>query len=227
MDEEKKEEITNQAEEIKKETVETAKKVKESVKNVNIKDETLKTKGFIGEMFKNPLKKMQEIAKEDTKYIKTAIFILVIWTIAVFIKSTYATIYYWGFGRVWINILDVLKDILAPAVGVLAASVILFVLNNHHKKSLTSIISTVTAAQLPLAIAAVISLLTLFSREFTKITVAINGLCLAISTVLAYFGYKALFNEKEDETFIKKFAVIQVIYCIAYIVLTFLGIYIY
>ena len=44
---EKKEESSNQAEEIKKETMETAKKVKESVKDVNIKDETTGKTEFI------------------------------------------------------------------------------------------------------------------------------------------------------------------------------------
>lgn len=222
----KKEEISNQAEEIKKETSETIKQVKDTVKNVNIKDETIKTKGFIGEMFKNPLEKIKEIAKEDSKYFKTAIFILIIWTIAVFIKSTYSTIYYWGFSRVWTNILDVLKNILAPALGILAYSIIIFVLNKKNKKSLTSVISTVTLAQLPLAIASVISLLTIFSYEFTKIIVAFTGLCAVISIILAYFGYKEILNEKEDSIFIKKFILIQVIYYIVYIVLTFLGIYI-
>lgn len=222
----KKEEITSQAEEIKKETSETIKQVKDTVKNVNIKDETMKTKGFIAEMFKNPLSKIKDIAKEESKYFKTAIFILIIWTIAVFIKSTYSTIYYWGFSRVWTNILDVLKDILAPALGILAYSIVIFVLNKKNNKSLTSVISTVTLVQLPLAIASVISLLTIFSYEFTKITVAFTSLCAVISIILAYFGYKEIFNEKEDSKFIKKFILIQVIYYIIYIILTFLGIYI-
>ena len=130
---EKKKEIANQAEEVKKETVETAKKVKETVKNVNIKDETIKTKGFIGEMFKNPINKIKEIAKEDSKYFKTAIFILIIWTIAVFIKATYSTIYYWGFSRVFTNILDVLKSILAPVLGIIVYSVVIFVINKKNK----------------------------------------------------------------------------------------------
>lgn len=224
---EKKNEIANQAEEVKKETVETAKKVKETVKNVNIKDETIKTKGFIGEMFKNPINKIKEIAKEDSKYFKTAIFVLIIWTIAVFIKATYSTIYYWGFSRVFTNILDVLKSILAPVLGIIVYSVAIFVLNKKSKKSLTSIISTVTATQLPLAIASILSLLTIFSYEFTKIITAFTGLCAVITIILSYFGYREIFNQEDDEKFIKKFILIQVIYYIVYIIFTFLGIYIY
>ena len=224
---EKKEEISNQAEEVKKETFKTANDVKESVKNVNIKDETLKTKGFIGEMFKNTIDKIREIAKEDSKYFKTALFILVIWTIAVFITSSYSTIYYWGFARIFSNILNVLKEILVPIVGVLVLSLIIFVLNKNNKKSLTSIISTVTATRLPLAISSVVSILTLFSRNFAKVTHSFDALCTVITIVLSYFGFKEIFNEKDNNKFTKKFVLIQVIYYLVAIVLTFLEIYIY
>ena len=205
---EKKEEISNQAEEVKKETFKTANDIKESVKNVNIKDETLKTKGFIGEMFKNPIDKIREIAKEDSKYFKTALFILVIWTIAVFITSSYSTIYYWGFARIFSNILNVLKEILVPIVGVLVLSLIIFVLNKNNKKSLTSIISTVTATRLPLAISSVVSILTLFSRNFAKVTHSFDALCTVITIVLSYFGFKEIFNEKDNNKFTKKFYIL-------------------
>ena len=221
------EEISNQAEEVKKETVETVKKVKETVKNVNFKDETKKAKSFIGEMFKNPIEKIKEITNEDTKYLKTAIFVLVVWIIAIFIKATYSTVYYWGFSRVFSNIVDVLKDIIAPILGILVYSVIIFVLNKNNKKSLTSVISTVTLTQLPLVFASVLSLATIFSYEFTKITVAFSELCSVITIVLSYFAYKEIFKENDDSKFIKKFALIELIYFVVYIVLTFLGIYIY
>ena len=224
---EKKEEISNQAEEVKKETFKTANDIKESVKNVNIKDETLKTKGFIGEMFKNPIDKIREIAKEDSKYFKTALFVLAIWTIAVFITSSYSTIYYWGFARIFSNILNVLKEILVQIVGVLVLSLIIFILNKNNKKSLTSIISTVTATRLPLAISSVVSILTLFSRNFAKVTHSFDALCTVITIVLSYFGFKEIFNEKDNNKFTKKFVLIQVIYYLVAIVLTFLEIYIY
>lgn len=217
---EEKEKFSNQAEEVKKETVET-------VKNVNIKDETIKTKGFIVEMFKSPLSKMEEIANENSKYFKTAIFILVVWILAIFIKTTFSTIYYWGFSRVFENIITVLKNILVPFISVIVYSLIIFVLNKDNKKSLTNIISTVTTTKLPLAIASVVSILTLFSYEFTKITVAFTNLCTIITVILSYFGYKYLFNKTEDDKFIKKFVLIEVIYFVIYIVFAFFEIYIY
>lgn len=224
---EKKEEFSNKAEEMKKETIETAKKVKETIKNVNVKEETSKAKGFVVELFKDPIEKIKEIANADNKYFKTALFILIIWVITIFIKSTYSTIYYWGFARVWSNILDVLKNILAPVLGILAYTIIIFIFNKKNKKSLTSVISTVTATQLPLVVASLASLLTIFSHDIIKITTAFTKLCTIITIVLSYFAYKEIFAEKEDNKFVKKFALIQAIFFIVYIVMTFLGIYIY
>ena len=97
-------------ENLKNETSETAKKLKESFKTTKIKEETKATKGLAIEMFKNPLEKIKEVADNNSgKYFKTALFLIILWTIVVLIGSTYSTIYYWGFSKVFSNILNVLK----------------------------------------------------------------------------------------------------------------------
>lgn len=215
------------AENFKKETVETAKKVKESIKDTNIKEETKKTKGFLIEMFKNPLEKIKQVANDkENSFLKTAIILVIIWTAIVFIDSTYSTIYYWRFSRVFKHILDVLKDILAPALGILVYSIIILVLNKKNKRSLTTIISTVTITQIPLIISELVSLLTIISSNITAITIPFAKVCSIISIILGYFGFKYLFEEDEDKVFIKKYTLIQVIYYVAYIVIKLLGIYI-
>lgn len=224
---EKEEKISIDTENLKNETVETAKKVKETIKETNIKEETKKAKGFLVEMFKNPLEKIKEVANDNSNnFFKTAIILVIIWTVAVFIDSTYSTIYYWGFSRVFKNILDVLKDILAPAIGILVYALIALVLNKKSKKSLTTIISTVTITQIPLIISALISLLTIISSNITTITIPFYNVCSVISVVLGYFGFKYIFEEDDDKIFIKKYALIQIIYYVTYIVIKLLGIYI-
>lgn len=224
---EKEEKFSIDAENLKNETVETAKKLKESVKGTNIKEETKATKGFILEMLKNPLEKVKEVATDNSgKYLKTAIFLIVIWTILVFISSTYSTIYYWGFSRVFSNILSVLKKILAPALGILVYSVVVLIMNKNNKKSLTDVISTVTITQLPLMVASLVSLLTIISSKISTVTSPFRALCEIVAIVLGYFGFKNLFNEENDSTFIKKYVLIQLIYHVAYIVIGLLGIYI-
>lgn len=215
------------AENLKNETVETAKKVKETIKGTNIKEETKTTKNFIVDMFKNPLEKIKEVASDNSnKFFKTAIVLVIVWTILIFIGSTYSTIYYWGFARVFKNIVTVLKDILAPAIGILVYSVIVLILNNKNKKSLPTVISTVTITQIPLIISALVSLLTIISSNILLITKPFASLCSTVAIILGYFGFKNLFGEEGSKTFIKKYVVIQAIYYVAYILIGLLGIYI-
>lgn len=214
-------------ENLKKETVETAKKVKESMKGTNIKEETKATKGFIVEMFKKPLEKIKDVANDNSgKFFKTAIFLIIAWTVIVFVESCYSTIYYWGFSRVFSKLLSVLKDILAPAIGIFVYSVIVLVLNKKNKKSLTTAISTVTITQLPTIVASLVSLLTIISSNISIITIPFAKLCSVVSVILGYFGFKNLFGEDDDKAFIKKYVLIQAIYYVAYIVIKLLGIYI-
>ena len=204
----------------------TAKKVKETIKGTNIKEETKTTKNFIIDMFKNPLEKIKEVANDDSnKFFKTAIILVIAWTILIFIGSTYSTIYYWGFSRVFKNILTVLKEILAPAIGILVYSVIVLVLNKKNKKSLPTIISTVTITQIPLMLATLVSLLTIISSKISTVTSPFAALCETVAIVLGFFGFKYLFEE-ECKTFIKKYVVIQLVYQVCYVVIGLLEIYI-
>ena len=227
MEEKKEEKFSVDTDNLKNETVETAKKLKESMKGANIKEETKATKSFIVEMFKNPLEKIKEVSLDtSSKFFKTAIFLVIIWTIIVFIDSTYSTIYYWGFSRVFSKILSVLKEVLAPAIGILVSSLIVLILNKQNKKSLTTIISTITITKLPLIVSSLVSLLTIISTNISTITTPFAKLCSVISVVLGYFGFKSLLGEDDDKLFIKKYILIQIIYYIAYIVIKLLGIYI-
>ena len=225
--EEKEEKFKVDTENLKNETVETAKKVKESMKGANIKEETNNAKNFVVEMFKNPIEKIIEVANDNTaKFFKTAIFLIIIWTILVFVSSTYTTIYYWGFSRVFANILSVLKKILAPAVGILVYSLIALILNKDNKKSLPTVISTITITQLPLIAASLVSLLTIISSKISIVTSPFSALCSTVAVVLGFFGLKNLFGAEDGKSFIKKYVLIQLIYQVAYVVIGLLGIYI-
>lgn len=224
--EENNEKFSIDTENLKNETVETAKKVKESVKGANIKEETKATKGFLVEMFKNPLETIKEVAQNNSgKYFKTALFLVILWTVLIFIGSTYSTIHYWGFSRVFANILSVLKRILAPALGILVYSIIALVMNKNNKKSLIDVISTVTITQIPFMLATLVSLLTIISSKISIVTSPFAALCQTIAIVLGFFGFKYLFEE-ECKTFIKKYVVIQLVYQVCYVVIGLLGIYI-
>ena len=224
---EKEDKISKDTENLKNETVETAKKLKESIKETDIKQETLATKGVIVEMVKNPLEKIKEIANNtSTKYLKTALLLIILWTLIVFIDSSHTTIHFYGFSRVFTNLLNVLKEILAPACGIIVYSLIVLCMNHKNKKPLSAIISTITITQLPLMIASLVSLFTIISSRISLITTPFAQLCSVVSIVLGYFGFKNLLSEEKSKDFIKKYVLIQTIYFVVAILFSLLEIYI-
>ena len=119
-------------EEIKKETVETAKQVKESIKNVDIKNDAKEATGFISAMLKDPFAKIKEIVDDkENKNLKIAIIFIIIWTAAVAIKA-FAT-KYWSFNAifntVFKNMLSVVKVSIVPILSILVLSGIVYFMN--------------------------------------------------------------------------------------------------
>lgn len=212
--------------EIKKETTNTINEVKETVKKVDIKKESKQTKNFVVDFVKNPIEKIKEIAQDtENKYLITTIFIIVLWIILICISSIsiYSHFFKYNF---WDNTLSVIKDMVAPVLGILVMSLIAFLMNKDNKKTLIANINTITATKIPLFIAAIVNLLRLLQLRDTTIITTFFGFCSVISTVLLYFGLKELFGEKEDNKFIKKFLIIEAIFYVVYFVISYLGIYI-
>lgn len=216
-------------EEIKKETVETAKQVKDSIKNVDIKNDAKEATGFVSAMFKDPFAKIKEIVEDkENKNLKLAIIFIAIWTVAVFIKSF--TTKYWTFtgifNNVFKNILSLVKVSIAPILAILVLSAIVYFMNKNEKKSLATIITSITIAKIPTIFASVVNLLTIFSASAYKITSPIASLCSVVTTILTYFTIKAIFKEEQNSKFLKTFVIIEAIYYVAYLIISFLEIYI-
>lgn len=173
-------------------------------------------------MFRNPLGKINEIAKDSTnKNFKTAIIIVAIWAIIVLVKSISTLSKY---REVWDNVLIVIKTTIAPILEIIVLSVIVFIMNKKSKKSLIIVLTTMATAYVPVILAAIVSLLTLISYSAYKITSPIAALGSVITTVLTYFGMKSLFEETENATFIKKFVLIEAIYILVAFIVSYLGI---
>ena len=196
---------TSRSEELKKEATETVNQVKETIKKVDIKKDSVETKGFIIDMFKNPLKKMQQIVNRNTgKSLTYAIIILIIWVVAELVNKSFS------FGHVWKY----------SNIG------IIFIMNKNSKKKLTTIITVVIAASIPLVIASVVQLLNIYSTQVSLLTTPFGKLCNAISVILMYFAIKSVFGSEKNSEFIKKFILVETIYYVVYIVLALLNIYI-
>lgn len=215
-------------EKLKTETSSTVSQVKDTIKNVDIKKDSIETKGFVKDFFKDPLNKIKEISDDSTgKLFKYAVIILIIWTAAVLLKYCFTSANnYLNFKYMFRNLLLLVKVTIAPILGILVMSLIVFLMNKNNKKSLVTTITSITTANIPTAIASIISLFTIISSNMAKLTLPFSSFCAIISIILTYFSIKSLLGEEKNSEFIKKFVVIEAIYYVSYFVLTFLGIYI-
>lgn len=223
-------------EDLKKETADTVNQVKDTLKNTDIKRDSKEAKGFFVDFFKNPLKKLKEVANDSqNRFLKTAIIIFIIWLIVILLDNIFgiASRYLFGylgsfsyfFKHLFSNILTIIKDLLAPVLSILILSGLVYGFKKDKKKSFLSIATSIVVANIPVVIASIVNLLTLFGTSAAKLTSPFSGFCSILSTILLYFAIKELVNEKEEDSFFWKFALIIGIYYIAKFILSFLGIY--
>lgn len=216
-------------EELKKETVDTVNQVKDTIKNVNIKKDAKEATGFATSMFKDPFGTIKQIADDNAnKTFKTALIFIIVWTIAEFLDSTLGLILsgYWTANIVFSRIFGIIKSTIAPVIGVLVLSGIIYAMNKENKKSLATTITSIAIAKIPVVLASVVSLITIISKNALTLTSRFSGFCSVISIVLVYFSSKALFGEEQNSKFFKKFVIIYAIYYVVSLVLYYLGIYI-
>ena len=220
-----KQKFSSSTDELKNETADAVKQVKENMKNVNVKEEAKAAKGFIGEMIKNPIEKIKEIANDESnKYFKTSIILVIVWMCAALLGSISFKYFSWSsFGR---TLLNYIKTILAPLVSVIAMGVIIFIINKNNKKSLITVLTTVITSKLPVIIARIVSLLTIISPNISTITSKVSTLGSVISNIFMYFAIKDLFDVEDEKEGFNKFFIIETIYIVVAFVIYYLGIYI-
>ena len=225
------------AEDIKKEAKETVNQVKDSFKNMNMKQETEKTKNYFSRFIKEPVTVIKEIAHDKSNsFFKTAIVLLVVWilvsvlvAIVNLITSLFSTIFNFGFEYVFQtifrNILNIVKSLIVPIISVAVLSASIYFTNSKHKKSFLTTAVTIMAAKIPVILAEIISILTIIPYA-SRITSPVSGLLGLVSTVLTFFAIKELNDEESNDGAVKKFLIVEGIYYIVKFVLSFLTIYI-
>jgi len=227
-------EVKVDTEELKTEATNTVNQVKDTIKKVDIKKDSMETKGFVVEIFKNPLEKIQEIvAKDNNKHFTYALIIIAIWMAANLIAGFFsmtgifsASMRFLGISSIGKEILGIVKVTIQPILTVIIMSLAIFVMNQKNKKSLITVITAVTVANIPSVIAAVVGLLSIIGSQVRILTSPLTQLCTVISTILMYFAAKSISGEEKNSNFIKKFIIIQAIFYGAYIIIGLLGIYI-
>lgn len=213
------------SEEIKEETKNTVNDVKETIKNVNIKDDAKKTTNFVTSMFSKPLETLKAVANDGkNKNLKHALILAIIWLVAILLKSLFVSHWTWHFFGIGLR--STIQSLLAPIVGIIAMCLVIYLMQRGEKKTLTTIFTTVTIAATPHILVTVLSLLSLFSKNFYTVLSPLSSFATAITIVYMYFAMKLLIGNEENSKFIKKYTIIQGIYFIIYFALTFMEIYI-
>lgn len=229
MEENKNTDQNINTEEIKKETVDAVNQVKETIKNVDIKNDAKEATGFISSMVKDPFGTIKHIVNDSTnKHFKTAVIFMIVWMAIILIGKifgTYYTLRGFTFRFAFEQILGFIKAVLAPLASVIVLSGIVYVMNKENKKSLMTTITAIVTAKIPVIIGAVVSLLTIIDSNIGKITNPFSSLCSVISVVLTYFAMKSVIGEEQNSKFFKKFVAIEAIYYVVYVVVSLLGIY--
>ena len=213
------ENFENKVEEAKQEAVKTYNEAKEQMKNVDFKEEVKKGKGLIERLWKKPAETIKEIAEDnENKTFKTALFLIVIW---MFVAAVDYILTNSSF-----KLLRVLKDVLEPALRILAMTISFCIVNNRAKDSLSKVLTSVSIAYAPEVLSSLLWILRNISLNITAILSPVSGLLSAISIILMYQTIKALSQEQDDAKGIKTFIKVQVVFYVIAFILRFLGIYI-
>ena len=217
----------NNVDEYKEETVKTFNEVKENLKNVDIKEEAQKGKGFLKDLWSRPNEKIKEIAKDESNsYFKTIILVVVLWCISLIVSEILDLLSIKSLFS-FSTIESLLKTIIEPIAEVVALAAVVMVFNKEKKKSLVTTITTIGTAKIPLVISAVLNLLYIISSNVRIVLSPAKALLSLISVVLTYFAIKELFEIEDETKSLKKFIYCMAIYEVVAIVFYLLGIYIY
>ena len=212
MEEEKK----INTDELKEETKETFNKVKSEIKDANFKEETVKATNFVKEMVMSPIEAIKNVAQGNGAKLATIIMIvigLLISNVAYEIISLFS----YSYGTLGDKLWDIITAITEPLFLLLVPSLIIF-LFNKNKKSLLTTLSTMVVAYVPAIFSNVVSIVYLLISQLSLITSPINAGLGVAQTILTYFGMKTLMEE-EDESFIVKFVIIEVVVSFVMIIL--------
>ena len=212
---------------IKNETKKTVDSVKDTIKTVNIKDDTKTTSNFVIELFKDPLGVIKKLGSDSTnKAFKYALIIAIVWLAAVLINSLFNRFRYTTFPSFGVDLLGVIKDLLAPAIGVVTLSATLYALQKGSKKSMPIILTTVITGAIPIILVEILDILTIIGSGMHTIISPIGHFAVLLTAVYEYFVMKSILKIDDDKQAIMKYMIVQAVYFGVYFVIHFMGIYI-
>ena len=205
-------------EQLKNETKDTVNQVKDTIKNTNFKESAAQTKGFLVDMFSQPISTVKKVANGEENVLSKSVIIMVIYIIASFITDLIYVIRYGEYRGVGNNILSLIYSVLYPIACVLVPATLVLVFNKINKKPLITVLSTLVVATVPNAIIQIIRIVENIIPGIVIVSSPIITMFSAIGIILGYYGMRTIFEEG-NETFIKKYALIELITAFVLVIL--------
>lgn len=210
----------NNIDELKQGAKETYGETKEALKNMNFEDELKATEGFLKEFLKNPFNGVVQAAEKRGNLI-LAIVLTIFWMFASGM-ARFINFFRWSH----VSFFSIFQMMFAPLIGIIVMSAIILVFNKNKNKNLTDILSIVVVTRIPLIVATILSLLTIFSSEATRLTSPISAFANGISILLLYVAMRTMSEEKDEGKYFMIFLVAYGVYFVARFIISFLGIHI-
>ena len=205
---------TVDTEDLKNETKDTVNKVKETIKNVDLKKDAEATKGFVKEMFSNPIEAVKRASSGEEGILKKVIIIVLLHIVVMCAYKIIDVIRDYGITQILFHLDKIIWYSTKPLVSIILFSLIIYIMNKNNKKTLTSIVSTMVVATIPLVIFDLLELIRMVTYGVSAVAIFTNSLStmfFGIYIIIAYFGMKEIFGITEENKAIKKFSLVQLI----------------
>lgn len=212
-------------EQLKNETKDTVNQVKDTIKNANFKEGAVQTKGFIVEMFANPVSAVKKVATGEENVLFKAIVIMILFIAASFVRELIYVIKLGSYRGFMGNLTSIVISLIHPILFILVPALVVLIMNKEHKKSLITVITTLVVAAVPNVINEIIYVIETLVSGISILTSPFTIMFTAVAIVLTYFGMKDLFEVEENESFIKKYAIIELLAAVILMILGRIGIY--
>ena len=208
------EKISVDTEDLKIETKDTVNKVKETIKNVDLKKDAEATKGFVKEMFSNPIEAVKRASSGEEGILKKVIIIVLLHIVVMCAYKIIDVIRDYGITQILFHLDKIIWYSTKPLVSIILFSLMIYIMNKNNKKTLTSIVSTMVVATIPLVIFDLLELIRMVTYGVSAVAIFTNSLStmfFGIYIIIAYFGMKEIFGITEENKAIKKFSLVQLI----------------
>lgn len=195
------------AEELKEETKQTFNKVKDEIKDANFKAETIEATNFVKDMFMDPIGAVKNVTNEVGPKLITVIILVIGVMLSNLLKNIIWAV---GIESLGESLWKIITSLTGGLFVVLVPAFVAYLFNRNTDRSLLTSISLMAMASVPTIFMNVLGAVTRIVPKLAgTIGVLNNGLEVA-HVVLTYFALKT-FCKAEDDLFIFKFVIIELV----------------